>query len=373
MNTKNIQLVQYDSQEVSFSIDKSLLTATSKVFLQYKKEPLDSAICSLEITSGDLGNDWFPTIGNNATIQWNVQPEHTLTSISKITRFGYGLMAIDGTSRKTLSTGNILMFPSYNSPYLVKEYVGRMDKEIMYATYDNQSVFNTFITLSNELIVFVDGVQTESYSKTADTQITLIASVSIGTQIVIFSMNQSIQTSPLNTNETDMFDKSILIASADGQTSFSVVGFTLSSQENLIVFVDSVLTSAFTKTSDTTISLTAGVTSGTQVVILSPKTLTGTTLRPIENKQLNIGSSINVYAINPSVDTTGFFRYMENQILTAITDGQTDFEITDFTPSNNLIVFVNFMNTKDYTITGNTIVLNEGVSLGTSVIVYSVR
>jgi hypothetical protein len=372
MITKNIQLIQYDSQEITFQIEKEFLSSNSKVFLQYKKSPIDSAVCSLEITPGDAGNDWFPSIGNYSTIQWNVLPEHTLTKINKITRFGYGLLLIDGVKRKTLSNGNILMFPSYNSPWIVKENYNRIEKEILYSTIEEQTIFETTnIILSDELLVFADGLLTEDYTRLNDTSIQLLP-LPINTQVVIYSIVKTSQEMPIIDSMLDLVDKAILKSVIDNQTDFTTT-FNLANKEYLSIFVDSLLVEDFERLNDTTIRLTNPIPINTQIVILSPKT-TGAILKPIEQKQIiDSNGNVQVFTVNPSTDISGYFKYFEYQILESIFDGQTEFEITDFVLSNNLIVFNNFLVTKDYTVNNNTIVLNQGVTIGTKVIVYSIR
>lgn len=359
---KNIELQQYDTSEVDFSIDKSLLSANSKVFLQYKKEPTDSAVCSLEITSNDSGNDWFPVVGY-ANIRWNVLPEHTLTNIKKITRFGYGLLLIDGTTRKTLSTGNLLMFPSYNSPWIVKDFTKRLEQETITATTDNQTTFTTInITLSDEMLVFVDSLLTTNYTKTSETTIVLGIGVTTGTRVTIFSIPKTYQELPINNTFFDMLNKAFFTAT-EGQTDFTVVGFELS--DDAAVFADSVLVE-YAKLDNYTIRLLAGVPAGTQVAILSPKTEGNTIIKPVENKQVTFDGGVSVYNV--------VSRQILHEIVTATSDGQTDFTITNFELiDSNIMVFVNFIVSQEYTISGDKVILNDGVPQGTVVIVYNLK
>jgi hypothetical protein len=372
MNTKNIKLIQYDSDNISFNVDKNLLTTNSKIFLQYKKDPIDSSILTIEINPGDYGNEWFPTMGNNSTIQWNVMPEHTLVNISKITSYGYGLLLIDGNKRKTLSNGNILLFPSYNSPWIVKESFKRIEKEVIYAS-DNQVLFNTNILLSDELLIFVDGLMYTDYTRLSNNSFSTLHGLSQGTQVVIYSVNKQFQESLLSPESLELLDRAILKATTNNQTDFTVSGFVLSTKETLTIFTDSVLVENFERINDTTVRLETGVPIGTQVVILSPRVI-GTIIKPIENKQiLSSDGKINVYGVNQSVDVTGYFKSMKFQILTAVFDGQNQFTVTEFNLNDNLIVFVNFIVSKDYTKLDNTITLNESVPIGTKIIVYSIQ
>jgi hypothetical protein len=75
------------------------------------------------------------------------------------------------------ASGNFIVYTITNQP----------DQETVVATTDGQTAFTTTISMTTSLAVFVDGVQSDAYTRTDANTLTLTNGVPDGTSVKVIS------------------------------------------------------------------------------------------------------------------------------------------------------------------------------------------